>query len=509
MIDTNRYGFILFNEDINQKENIKNNIMGGIACIHGQDPFEFKQIKELPKNIIWYSNLTKDGIWRTGQWHNIKSKFYLGISFEALYSNLINHRDKFKLVKSFAFLFTQVMYALEKYVIDNGLEFKIGKNELFEDLYEQFMGKSFNPKTPEELRYRFGESYIEQIKIPNGNSINANNSNNTFTFLIDHNFYVEEILSETLPIGKWTELNEFKGNKQPSKLLKEKIILDKNAKFFIKIDELIFHPSLNQNWGSLWLGSRGALLNGTIIDELWLTEKEFLFLIQYADFKVLEVWQNTETTSIKDFYFKKLFKKDLILENIDLRHISMVYQILSRLFIKSFMSTGYHPVTREKFPFTENMIWFRAKERELLFNIAKKMVEEFNYKIKNFGNGEITIYLEQQDKQKLIQFLLSQNLFIPMALAQEEIPNKKNLQNLFINEYLHKDFKLKHKYINRNLEEDYFNFINQLSFIYKNNKEEKTHLLSLVSKLKFSSQDEQDEEYKWFLNELNNVLTKN
>lgn len=500
-----KYGFLLFDENIDSKENIMNNKMSGIGCYPSFidskltfETFTFNKIKELKKDIIWYSNLVKENVWRSGNW-NIKSKNYLGISYEALYSNIITAKtkDKQQIAIIFAQLFNSVMFAYEKFIRDNNLEFKIGKNELYEDVYNLFMLKSFNPNTEDKMRFKFSEAYIEKIKMPKNKELQNNNLIKEFTFLVESEKYIDFILEEMMPVGKWQEVEN---KNETIASLKEKIKINANFKYFIKIDNLKLNPTFTKiNLASLWLGTRGFLLNGTVIDEIWLTEKEFLFLSNYAEFSILEIYCNQDTKKIKDYFFKKIYKKELLLnEQEDIKIISMTFHILNMLFFKSFISKGYMPENRKKFLFSENMIWFRAKEREYLFNIVKELVEKFDCDIKEYGNGEITIYLDKQiDKQNLVLFLLKNNLFVPSALSLEMIENKEEFKNE--NSIVLKDFKIKNKYLTKDIKENYINFINRLSYTYKKNKEEVEDLMNILSKMKFSKNDEEDKEYQWFL----------
>lgn len=529
------YGFILFDENINQKEKIQKNIMSGVYCIYGQQPKHFEKIKDLPKNIIWYSNLKKEGVWRSGL-KNIKSKDYLGISYDGLFYNFFNTTDKNKIASSFAKLFNHAMYSYEYFWRNLSLgEFKITEANLYEEIYKKFMQSSFPPNTDKEMRYRFSLSYLDKTVEPiikdifDENKVEKNNDKGkAFTFILSPDYYLNKVLEEDLPMGKWQHISQIEANffNQSLKLKKEKLVILSNSKtkFLVKIDNLKLNPVFKENnWGSLWLGTRGFLLNGTVIDELWLNEKEFLFINKHAEFDVLDVYVNKETKNIKEYFYKKLFPIEKLQENLEIRKLSLSYQIIQRLFLKAFINTGYLPETRDKFPFTENMIWFKAKEREILFEIAKNFVQIFKCKIIEFGNGEITVSFdneknEQIDKQKLVEFLIENHLIVPYFLSinhTDYLDNIKKIESIHINENNLNliDYKLKNKFIktigqlDKYQQESYFNFINHLSFIFSNDKKEMAELGTIISKMNFSQNDEKDNDLKWFLEQVNKVIS--
>lgn len=532
------YGFILFDDNINQKEKIQKNIMSGVYCIYGQQPKHFEKIKDLPRNIIWYSNLKKEGVWRSGL-KNIKSKDYLGISYDGLFYNFFNTTDKNKIASFFAKLFNHAMYSYEYFWRNLGLgDFKLTEADLYEEIYKKFMQSSFPPNTDKEMRHRFSLSYLEKTISPvikdvyDEDKIKNNDKGKAFTFILSPDYYLNKVLEEDLPMGKWQSISQIESNffNQSNKIKREKLVILANqnsntkTKFLVKIDNLKLNPVFKENnWGALWLGTRGFLLNGTVIDELWLNEKEFLFINKHAEFDVLDVYVNKDTKNIKDYFYKKLFPIDKLQEDLDIRKISLSFQIIQRLFFKAFINTGYLPETRDKFPFTENMIWFKAKEREILFDVAKNFVQTFKCKIIEFGNGEITVSFENEknnqiDKEKLVTFLIENHLIVPYFLSIEQtgyLNNSNHLdeQSKYSFNLNLIDYKLKHKFIksigqnDKYQHESYFNFINHLSFIFSNDKKEIAELATIVSKMNFSQNDEKDLDLKWFLEQTNKVIS--
>lgn len=569
MIFFDKYGFALFDKNINDKENIKNNKMSGMACIYTQDKsqtlkvFKFNYANELDKNIIWYSNLDKSEMWRTGLSH-IKSNDFLGIPYQTLFDNIIFINEKENITISFAKLFAYTMFSYEYFLSQLNIQFdvnKLGDCNLYEHTYQTFMLKSFNPNTNNVYRHYFEESYIEKIK-----NTERNSKDNLFSFLLESNYYINTILKNNIPYDDWRNIEDinlnFSGMSTKNKInfllshISSNIVStedkdnhnqsennhsltsSKPLHALIKIDNLKSNPTslfvqnsnIEQDLQSdlnLWQGSRALKLNGTWVEDFWITETEFQFLSKkfLADeitFDILDVKLCYSSKNLFNFYFSNLFKKELYINKVELRKLSIVSQIIERTFFKSFISSGYFPLSRKKFLFTENMIWFRAKERELLFNLSSQLQKEFGYFIQSYGNGEICInftksktYSESErenNKLKLINFLIQHHFIIPTTLCLNyDVKNFTKLKEIKLDNQQYQqhiiDFKIKCKYLqNKELikEEDYFHFINRLFFNFNNKKEELSELLKLfTNNLSFTKEEvSNNPEYNLFLTEL-------
>lgn len=493
MINFEKYGFLYFEKDIEEKNNIHKNKMSGLACLGGdkEQVFPFSKIKDLPKGIIWYSNLTKEQVWRTGN-DNIKDKNYLGISFDILFSNIFKSMDKKNITKNVAQLFQMVMFQLEKIFIQQNKEFDLDI-DLIMLVYQNFMLKTFQPNTTDVMRGVFKEAYLEKITSPDFKTKNGNR----FSFYLDSNFLADELLNEAIPIGEWREVNEKDVGSYGNYLDKN---IDDTRCFLIKIDNLklkTMFSTLNQkvNDVALWLGDRGFLLNGSVIDEIWLTEKEYLFLKDKADFDILKIYQNNQLKVLKTLFNQQY--QDLITN--DLKNVSLTQQIIKTIFIQAFISKGF--IKGKENLYTENMIWYRVKERELLFERIKEL--QTMVEVKEFGNGSVLIEVKKFENQKeLVKLLLNNNFIVPYFLSSQDIEdndifltkNNNNELNMNIYPYNVVDYKLKNKFIKSNNDNSAYLLVDNI--LLSNNKKEQLNILKAMN---FTSQDEKDAELKWSL----------
>ena len=503
MINFDRYGFLYFDlKELEEKNNIHKNKMSGLACLGEEtsEPFSFNKIKDLPKNIIWYSNLTKEQVWRTGE-GNIKDKNYLGISFDVLFSNIFKSMDKRKITKNISQLFQLVMFQTERIFIEQNKVFDLENIDLVMLVYKNFMTKTFQPNTTEIMRGILKEAYLETITSPDFKVKNGNR----FYFYLDPNFFLEEILKENIPMGEWREVLKREEGDLKNYLIKN---INDTRSFLVKIDNLKLKTTFStsnkkMNEAALWLGSRGFLLNGSIIDEIWLTEKEFQYLKDRADFDIIKIYQNNQLKNLKSLFYQQY--NDLI--SSDLKNISITGQIIKTIFLQAFISKGF--IQGKENLYTENMIWYRVKEREILFERVKEL--QGQVEIKEFGNGCVVIDVKKiEDQKKLVKTLINNNFIVPYFLCAQEIDeediflSKSNENDLKQNIYPYNvvDYKFKNKFIKSNNDENSAYLLVDNILLSKNKKEQ----INVLKSMNFTSQDENDSELKWGLEEFSKVI---
>ena len=147
------------------------------------------------------------------------------------------------------------------------------------------------------------------------------------------------------------------------------------------------------------------------------------------------------------------------------------------------------------------MIWYRVKERELLFERIKEL--QTMVEVKEFGNGSVLIEVKKFENQKeLVKLLLNNNFIVPYFLSSQDIEdndifltkNNNNELNMNIYPYNVVDYKLKNKFIKSNNDNSAYLLVDNI--LLSNNKKEQLNILKAMN---FTSQDEKDAELKWSL----------
>ena len=183
----------------------------------------------------------------------------------------------------------------------------------------------------------------------------------------------------------------------------------------------------------------------------------------------------------------------------DLKNISLTQQIIKTIFIQAFISKGF--IKGKENLYTENMIWYRVKERELLFERIKEL--QTMVEVKEFGNGSVLIEVKKFENQKeLVKLLLNNNFIVPYFLSSQDMEdndifltkNNNNELNMNIYPYNVVDYKLKNKFIKSNNDNSAYLLVDNI--LLSNNKKEQLNILKAMN---FTSQDEKDAELKWSL----------
>lgn len=147
------------------------------------------------------------------------------------------------------------------------------------------------------------------------------------------------------------------------------------------------------------------------------------------------------------------------------------------------------------------MIWYRVKERELLFERIKEL--QTMVEVKEFGNGSVLIEVKKFENQKeLVKLLLNNNFIVPYFLSSQDMEdndifltkNNNNELNMNIYPYNVVDYKLKNKFIKSNNDNSAYLLVDNI--LLSNNKKEQLNILKAMN---FTSQDEKDAELKWSL----------
>lgn len=482
-----KYGFLMFNNSVFEKKSIKANKMGGLYALGGEvHAFEF--VKDLPAGVTWWSNLEKPEVWRTGKGY-IKNKHFLGISYEAISTLLFSGESREDQAKVLAKVFERTMFVYEDFLRKSEKPFSL-KEELFEHIYEDFFLGRTGKETTDSDRLRLKEAYIEKITLPQ----NEKQHKKHVSFFFDSHSYFKDIAAEQVPHGVWHE------NENLAKLdfdsARTFVLSKKNQgnKLLVNIDHLKLLQPLNQiPVGAIWQGERGYQLNGAVIEDLWLTEKEFEFINEFAKFDVLKAMWNEKSFTASEF-FNKL--EDRLVEGIELRRLTLPYQCLMKSFVRAYMTAVYETKKRTKYPFTESMIWWRTRDRERCLGLALDLIKE-GFVVSEYGDGEIRLEVTSEIKEKkelLVEILLRHNIVVPFGIMDVDVPSADT--------YNCKDWELK-KRIGKKL---YF-FLDMLTYQFlRTEKTDNNRLLKELESFKFT-QEEEKGRFKWFLTKVKETVT--
>ena len=416
-----KYGFALFDNEIYTQNNLKSNNMPCIVAVDGKIT-KYRKINELPKDIVYWTNLDKEYVWKYSRFAHLKDANYLGLSYESIRQNYFAYQDSPESVaKECAKLFSLVMNTLEQII-------GAPNDPIEETIYQKYLTKSFRTKTPQAIRGVFEYAYKEKNSIlsnPLGVPYNA--------LILEANQYIDNLFDAPIPVGEWEEITDAVLKLSPAKQIEYLLEQAKDKSILVGVINTKLKETLTIgiNEGALYLGNKGMLISNTVVEGIWLTEHDLELHHQYCNFTIEKVLINSDKRSFKKFFYSKIFTQEEWIKD-NLAYISLCEQIISRLFIRSMMCVTH---TREgKTPFTENMIWLQSLDKKLLlphvFSLAK-----MGAIILNYGIGEIQIGTRlPKDITPIIKHLYQHNWIVPFDFAKP-IP-QENVMVPYVNESL-------------------------------------------------------------------------
>lgn len=578
-----KYGILFFDENLEEKKNIKANLMEGYSCLNGQVS-RFSSISELPKNVIWLSNLDKYNVWRTGEFDYIKDKNYLGIPFKTLYQNFFMDKELKSALKQMEKMFQVTMESIERYCYESKRDIKaFYKGNLAEVLFDYFVNDLFvhfedsvrdvklSEKTAFELltsrkqvfannsgekqgeqednefleeltdfsygkgKYELSEkekldliklkagfekAYIESIKIDSSRLL----ENQQFSFLVESSFYLNKMLSTEIPVGRWrrVELSEFLNTGTSVEAFVKNIVgkvktKNEDAAILFHIDNIVLDRSLSGSGvdlPTLFLGMRGSLLNGSIIEDLWLTKEEVEEFSKLASFEIVDVFVNDETKQLKQLFRQFVFLPTLFNQT-ELTQHSLVYAIALRVFLQCFITRVYSAKNRERQPVNELMLWFLAADRRICYEIAQEL-GELGLIVYSYGGGEVVTAIEKSQQinlEKLIEICLDNKVYIPISLISKVVNSstEKTFVKLLLDsnaiENHRLDAFLKYKNL-KNVKNElfYIEFGNEVGAVdFRKNSSET--LVKMLSKLNIEQEDEEALMISSWLEKVSKILS--
>lgn len=421
-----KHGCIWFDENtINKGPRDPNNITGW-ACVGGKEPFHFNSIKELPLDIIWWTNLTRAENWSFGKLKRFKESSLFGIDLISLISeNGLISDKRSESVKYWSEVFARSAEWLSFWSQKNNyIPWDWGEGTLADALKKRIL-KTDKPQDL-MLEMSLSKAYVEQIQCEVKQS--QLQGKRQITLSLPRLKHAQRILDSKYPKDDWSLLKENEWPRTTNERIKW--ILGKNNPMLIEVDLISFknlalEDSNQLTVGHLWLGKRGYRLNTQIMEPVWFTEQEVLALSKFANFEIITAyissgWEYLE--NIKDLYNS---------DDGPLIHWSVTRGLLATASWQALTSPGRDPTNRKKGLHSPRAIWLRSMDRLSCFSAALVM-QASGYDVLSYGNGQVKVAFDPNgDSVKLAKTTQQAGLILPTILAERlSIPEIKDTNNI-------------------------------------------------------------------------------
>ena len=385
---------------------------------------KFDDFRELNQNVIWYSDLTKEDVWRLGclNIYKIKHNKYLNTSFQQLENVLIGdiNETNENNIKTF---FLKMLFVFEK--IMSLCLVNMDKEDVFdweaEELYVAIRKNLFTnleQYIPQVLSDVLAFSYQDVVEHLSEKEVFDLEQQGYKIVEIKKNglSYANELMDKLkIPTKDYIQYSH-KDIQHQIKLLKEEKKVDVSIQnFFLKYVNTPYLVQINKktlkteydNYKTLLESNSIVFLNAKRIERKWITSVEFAYLSKFFNFEI-------GNAIIFDRY---LDKREIIdtyhLENVfikydDISYFSIVITLLMENYTLALQEKNFetHKVN------ILNSFLSATDKKELL--LVSLLLESNKYKVKSYGKNTIELMLTEEDlnNPKLTQILEKINYVI-------------------------------------------------------------------------------------------------
>lgn len=404
------FGVVLFNE----KKYIYKNDTQGVQI------GDFDNFRELNRDIIWFSDLSKEEIWRMGCLSilNIKHNQYFNTSFEQIQNTISgnNYKDiKSSLIKML-FIFEKIMLLVIHNQSENKFDFEAEelsiaiRNGLFSDMEYEITNV---------LSDALMCSYQDRVDCLTEEETDELINSNHICLQIKKNglVYAQELINNlSLPSNNYV-IYSLKDIKHQIALLKDgKANFDISIQdffinylktpFLVQIDKKIVKSEYEEQ-RKILDKNEIAYLNAKRIDRTWINSIEFSYLSKFCNFEILNAIVFTQQLNHKEIV--ELYKLDNVMLHTDnLSYFSIAITLLMENYAIALQEkdTKNHKVN------IINSFLAAQDKKELL--IISLLLMNNHYKIKSYGRNVIEVLIpdKQEEINKLNNMINKLNYFI-------------------------------------------------------------------------------------------------
>ena len=385
---------------------------------------KFDDFRELNQNVIWYSDLSKEDVWRLGclNIYKIKHNKYLNTSFEQIKNVLIGNINEMNetSIKTF---FLKMLFIFEK--IMSLCLVNMDKDDVFdweaEELYVAIRKKLFThleQYIPQVLSDVLAFSYQDVVEHLSEKDVFDLEQQGYKIVEIKKNglSYANELMDKLkIPTKDYIQYSH-KDIQHQIKLLKEEKKVDIPIQnFFLKYVNTPYLVQINKktlkteydSYKTLLESNSIVFLNAKRIERKWITSIEFAYLSKFFNFEIGNA-----------IIFDRYLDKREIIDTYHLENIFIKYNDISYFSIViTLLMENYTLALQEKDFETHkvnilNSFLSASDKKELL--LVSLLLESNKYKVKSYGKNTIELMLTEEDlnNPKLTQILEKINYVI-------------------------------------------------------------------------------------------------
>lgn len=386
------------------------NKAGGWASIGGQPAFQFKNWKDLPEEVVWWTNLSRPEAWAIGKWSKFKDNSIFGFDWNGWVSEqvVLSPDDLPLLVAGISETFARTGYALSQWCQARGDEapWSWGDGSLADALSDRMEWAPVNEPKPQPVLSSAYREMVEQL-VP---SQELNGKRKLIVSLPRQQHAQGMWLTRVPKPGAWRLLDAGSFPGAPDHAARW--MADQSAPLLVKISEPFWRPG-EEVRGAFWMGNRGRRFAGAEFEPFWLTGEEAMDLARFAEFQLLSVY-------IGDGWQPPMSNDEFGLSDKDdpLAYLANSWQLRAGAAWRALASPTRDPEHRNKAFVSERCLWMRSLDRRVCFE-ASFGLEEAGFRVIGHGDGQATLLLDPKgDPIEWARALRAAGWCLPMGLAR-------------------------------------------------------------------------------------------
>lgn len=382
--------------------------VSGWWAVGGEDAQRFSSWRDLPADVVWWTNLSRAEAWALGRWSTFKEGSLFGPDWPALMTESgygATDEAVAAAVKAWSETFARCAEWLSDWasVHDPQRPWDWGEGTLADALAPRL---GWVPSEPEDIQPILQAAYTEGVDQEVPATVLAGRRKVVLAFpRVDHS---RRLWSVRYPQGGWREINQW------PRAPEERLDWVRSQEYPVLVRANIMGWRQGQeSAGQLWLGLRGRRFPAAEMEPLWLTGEEAVLLGTFAELDLDEGYVSKGWMRLAPPKGWSMASDDPLIS------LSWSQALLADSVWRAAGSPTRDPHRRRRAWFTSRAVWWRAADRQRCFQAALALHQK-GWAVLSFGQGQVTLLIDplEKDVVPLAEAIVQTGLLMPSLVAK-------------------------------------------------------------------------------------------
>ena len=358
---------------------------GGWASIGGEPAFEFHRPQDLPKDVVWWTNLTKAESWSLGRWSHIKHAGFLGPDWLTLMSEW-GFPQGIEELKVACSAWAEVLGRLAEWLSRWATRLPAtttgphpawswGDGEWHEVLADRLGWVSPKDDTHPALALAFLDQVDQEIPAM------RLDGQRKISVPLPRAEHARRLWATRYPRGSWREVPAQEWAGPPDQVWEW--IANQRQPLLVRFDEVMWRPGLERE-AMLWWGLRGRRFAAAAMDPVWMTAEDALEMNAYVSAVPSAMLRSDSWTRTDDVPNWSMSDQGPLMDN------SIVSGLLGEALWRAAATPVRTSTKRIKSGVSSRAVWWRASDRRACFAAALAFMKR-GFTVLSYGQGVVTV----------------------------------------------------------------------------------------------------------------------